>query len=496
MLRGAHVAPTPKMHRMKEIFAEVRRRSGFSGHHFRAAFAAQLGIPDARLAALEAQAAVPTVDELDRLARLVGVESDELSEAVVERSPMAHLLMRGQSKSGQAALRSLAPSQSLAVLGDFVRILRLLGKLESVRATQTDALLRLIDRRVPSTKERAPYGAPEAAAALRTRLNMAQDAPIASMRKMLDNLGIATIFVDAGQMDASLDGASVALPVAGVLVHLVGGPECWWRTRTTMAHELCHLLLDHQAGDGRMALISPRSSGQFSGPQARSARSFFQGFNVIEARASAFAAHLLVPSSGVLRVAAGLDPTSEAAITRVCREFGVGRLVAINRLCQTFDIGSSARTAMEARGSAEPHRAEHPDVVARREVGLRSGALREAVFEGLRRGSLDPLAARVALRLPLTEPLPAIQGIAAAALRPLQQPEVLVLRRAQALLDTSPQPHAHFAASASATPTGWLVQTVDASAGPQGAPGKPLIQISFDLERAGFLDSAGDGRSQ
>lgn len=130
---------------MKEIFAEVRRRSGFSGQHFRAAFAAQLGIPDARLGALEAQAAVPTVDALDRLARLVGVESDELSEAVVERSPMAHLLMRGQSKSGQAALRSLAPSQSLAVLGDFVRILRLLGKLESVRAAQTDALLRLID---------------------------------------------------------------------------------------------------------------------------------------------------------------------------------------------------------------------------------------------------------------------------------------------------------------------------------------------------------------
>jgi hypothetical protein len=37
------------VHRIKEIFAEVRRRSGFSDQHFRAAFAAQLGIPDARL---------------------------------------------------------------------------------------------------------------------------------------------------------------------------------------------------------------------------------------------------------------------------------------------------------------------------------------------------------------------------------------------------------------------------------------------------------------
>ncbi len=464
---------------MDSLFREVRRRSGFGGKDHLGDFAHQLGIPQDRLAHLEGRDALATPEELDRLATLVGVQIDQLTVEAVKRSPVTRLLLKTQREHGSAGLRDLEPSGAITALGEFVCVAGELARLDPWRHEKTAKLLGRLDRQAIVGRDRPPYGADNAAAELRRTLGLASTAGIPSMRSLLADLGVATFWADPGVLDSTVDGASTALPVAAVLVNLVGGAACWWRTRMTLAHELGHLLLDHQNGDGGIALISPNSRGGFGTARRRGRPPLFDGFDLVEARANAFAAHLLAPDAGVVATVADDDPTSEQAITKVCRAFGVGRTVAIYRLCHVFSLGPQARSNMESRGRGEPHDCLHADVVASEDVGLRAGLLRVAVLRALASGELDAVAARVALRLPLTEPLPQLDGVDPALLAPLQSQQALVLRRAQLYLDAVPQANAHFATAARRVPDGWLVETVNATT---AAPGEPTVHVTFDLE--------------
>ncbi len=242
---------------MDSLFREVRRRSGFGGKAHLAPFANQLGIAQERLVQLEGAAALATPEELDRLAMLVGVEVDQLCIQAVARSPVTRLLLKTQREHGGLALRAMEPSGAIAALGEFVRVVGLLADLEPWRRAKTDELLRRIDRQAIVSRDRAPYGAERAAADFRRAIGLGPEEGIASMRGLLAELGVATFWTDPGLLDPSVDGASSALPVAAVLVNLLGGGGCWWRTRMTLAHEIGHLLLDHQTGDGGIALVSP-----------------------------------------------------------------------------------------------------------------------------------------------------------------------------------------------------------------------------------------------
>lgn len=95
-----------------------------------------------------------------------------------------------------------------------------------------------------------------------------------------------------------------------------------WIRRFTLAHELCHLLIDRD--EGRRIAVA-------SGPWAPLA---------IEQRANAFAAALLMPEDDIESEAARASNaesiTSRGAVEHLARRYSVGRLVVIDRL---FNLG-------------------------------------------------------------------------------------------------------------------------------------------------------------
>jgi transcriptional regulator with XRE-family HTH domain len=259
-------------------------------------------------------------------------------------------------------------------LGSFVRHLRRKAWLrDALGKPQPSRLSELrVEARPIAEGSRPPHDADRLAVDLRTRLGLGDD-PIPSMLALVrDRLGVEVHFTQT--LWRRIDGASVSTgPVRGILVNLAGDGLRWWRTRTTLAHELCHLLFDGGAfagaGGGPLLIFSPaarRSEPTEEGYEPR----FGQGhtsFLQIEQRANAFAAYLLAPPAGVR----GLFVTGEPArtwetVSRVAGHFGLSPLTAINVLKNVYRWSDQDRYALiddiDAEG-LELSR-DHPDVVA------------------------------------------------------------------------------------------------------------------------------------
>jgi hypothetical protein len=227
-------------------------------------------------------------------------------------------------------------------------------------------------------------------------------------------LGVQLFWTSPEELYPTIDGACSLSPRPAILVNLVEGPQCWWRTRMTLGHELCHLLCDQGPSGGRFALFSPRM------PKASKQRwQLFEGFERIERRASAFAACFLAPSEGVRRLVGHLDVTSEEAIQKVGLTFGLGRTTAINRLQSVFGFGPQVRRTMAARSANHWASGEHPDLV-KEGVGLRSGVFATLAFAAFRRGLLDRVRVREYLRRRFTDPLPEGEGLSAEQRAPVR----------------------------------------------------------------------------
>jgi hypothetical protein len=182
-------------------------------------------------------------------------------------------------------------------------------------------------------------------------------------------------------------------------VNLVEGPDCWWRTRMTLGHELCHLLCDRLVPARRFAILSPDE--RETGGRWR----LYQEFEAIERRARAFGACLLAPAPAVVRLVGSNDPTSEQSIASVGKVFGLGRTAAINRLATVFRFGKSTRAALVGRAAQHWYAPDHPDRITGG-IGLRAGVVRHLAERAFVVGKLDALRVREYLRIPLTEPLP------------------------------------------------------------------------------------------
>lgn len=97
---------------------------------------------------------------------------------------------------------------------------------------------------------------------------------------------------------------------------------------------------------------------------------FFEGFDRVEQRANAFAAHFLAPAEGVRETVGSGNPTSEDAVTALCQRYGIGRTTAVWRLDHTFGPGPSMRSQMLARSKLHGALGAHRPGVHRR---VRSG---------------------------------------------------------------------------------------------------------------------------
>lgn len=347
------------------------------------------------------------------------------------------------------------------MVGDFLRCVADVDDLERALGRSRPALPALS---VPSDwAEGPPWGADRLAARLRSAVGRGPVEPIASMTSLLrEDLGVACFFVTPDRLAPTIDAASTCLPRPAVLVNLIEGAGAWWRTRMSLAHELCHLLVDQEA---QVPSVSPDS-------RLRERYRTFDDFSTIERRANAFAAHLLAPDAGVRSATGGHLPTSEAAVVAVSRQFGIGRETAINRLRHVFGLSSQVRDRMMHR----PHAAWTPGAgfEEEAEVGLRGGALLSLAMDAFTHGRIDAVDVRARLEIEPTEALPEWPGLTESQRAPLRAPEAHVLsvvgrflmeRDLRGLVPVQPR----------RTDDGWSVDL-------DGDPAGRSVRVSFEYE--------------
>lgn len=368
-----------------------------------------LGITADRVRDFESGADEPGVAMLDRYARVFGLDVRRFLAGEAVGSAFS-VLFRSMSSAG-AGLDEFVAVDAHHVLGEFARAITDVASLrlaveepnpwEDWSAAVTPPPL------APS--EGVARQAEGLASQLRTRLGLG-DAPIASVRTLMrEILGIEVLFLDDGQLNPQIDGASTTQPIPAVLVNLVYGADKWWRTRMTLLHELCHLLFDRNllsTRPDRLFLFSPEF-------HLRKQRrwNLLERFADVEARASAFAAHFLAPNTAVRQVVGRDLPTAPEVVQRVMLHFGIGWVNAVNRLQDVFFFSNEERDAItKPSRSGVLSGGAHPDIVRPEEIGLRGKRLSELTARALAAGIIDSVEARGFLGLRASDPLMAWDG--------------------------------------------------------------------------------------
>ena len=143
--------------------------------------------------------------------------------------------------------------------------------------------------------------------------------PIPSMRDLVERrLGIPIVQVEltpaiAGATISSHDRRGIVLNVTGANAHI-------WIRRTTLAHELAHILFDTKARLESVRVDSYQlmdRNTEDDGPH-----------DEVEQRANAFAVEFLAPREAVKLLVPDVANVRAEAIERVMSEFGIGRAAA------------------------------------------------------------------------------------------------------------------------------------------------------------------------
>lgn len=444
-------------------------------------FASLLDVDVDEVRAWEEGAREAPSSALGRCARALALTIGEVLDGELDKAALPSLFLRAKAHEGKLD-DLLALSDDLAL---FVETARELHRLQGGSRRTTPPLpeppAAMLDHVFTP-----PFKANELAAWLRAHLGITSP-DISSMRAIYEQLGITIVWARPEEMSELVDGASLRSPRPTVLVHLVEGASCWWRTRMTLAHELCHLLCDFADDYENLALVSPTSTGDAEAPpgtRAAGRRSWklFDDFSWIEQRARAFASHFLVPDEALRTALSSHDPRSEAAVTTVCRKFGVGRITAVSRIKHVFRLSEERRLDMLRRAHEDRHTEEHPDLPPTRH-GVREGALLDEVAAALSEGRIDRVEAHRVLGLVLTEWLPEHPKLSDTARAPLRSVEddvrAIVYIRLAGAGRSGLRP-----AAVHRTDAGWCVTIVDASG---NTVREELLSFDLDAERAKHL---------
>ena len=360
--------------------------------------------------ALENEAMEVDPDTVDRCARVFGVSVKRLLSDDFRRAP-APLLFRSLNPE---SIRELQAGGAHLALGEFLRFAEDFSELNKLRmmkgGSSWEPLHGLGDLLSPvPDDDRALFREAEASAyEIRDRLELG-DGAIPSMIELFEKqLQIPIFWATPDEIDANIDGASTREPIATVLVNLVGGAERWWRTRMTLAHELCHLVFDAlpDSAQRQMVMFSPHRERDLNEPRARRPYHLPPLLERMEKRANAFAAHFMAPGRAIRSLVSKNDATSESAITLLCQHFYIGRVTAINQLTNVFNLSRQERARMLDRSSAESLPYVHPDANVFRSRPPRCDVLRQWVDEALLAGWIGAVRARDYLGRNLTETLP------------------------------------------------------------------------------------------
>jgi transcriptional regulator with XRE-family HTH domain len=405
----------------------------------RTQFADLLEEDDAFVAALEGGVVPVDPTAIDRCARVLGLSLRRFLSQDISEAP-APLLFRSLNAE---SIRELHAAGAHVGLGEFLRFAEDIGELKKLRDANgiaDESPLAGLDglRSMPASDDRELFReAEQGAYEVRDRLELG-DGQISSMVQLFETrLHVPIYWVTPDEIDANIDGASTRDPAAAVLVNLVGGAECWWRTRMTLAHELCHLVFDvlPDSTSGRMMMFSPHRENE---RRAHRPYQLPSALEQMEKRANVFAAHFMAPGRKIRALIPQNDSTSESAITLVCQHFSVGRVTAINQLTNVFNLSRQDRARMLDRSSVESLPRDHTDSNVPRGRAPRSGVLQRWVEHALMAGWIGRVRAHDYLRRTLNEPLP--RSELPAAMRSAFRSEAESVRlRVQAFLGGSAQ---------------------------------------------------------
>jgi Zn-dependent peptidase ImmA (M78 family)/transcriptional regulator with XRE-family HTH domain len=437
---GGFAWPTPMwypvvMHGEAEVLRSARLSAGLSPPEM----AELVGLDEAHAMALETGESAAPTELLDRYARVFGLSLRRFLAGGAESAP-ATMLFRSLHAE-RPSLEDLLETRATSVLGEFLRCAADVAELEESLGCREDRITGELGELSAEPAQSAPRlyrQAERLALDVRTRLGLGL-APVPSMIELVqDRLGISIFWTGPDELDRDIDGACARAPGAAILVNLVGGAECWWRTRMTLAHELCHLLFDttHIAPSARRAFLFSPHRGEVPDRARRPRLRLPADLELIEQRANAFAAHFLAPSEGVKAALGALPPTSSEAIDTICERFLVGRIAAVNQITNTYRCSREERLtmiAMIARGPSDLLPKQHPDAIVR--TGLRAGRLRDLVACALSKGRIGKARARQYLALRLSEPLPQTEPLTEEQHAPIHTPEHVARLAAQHYLN-------------------------------------------------------------
>jgi Zn-dependent peptidase ImmA (M78 family) len=222
------------------------------------------------------------------------------------------------SRSGVAMVfRALAPTLTPADIFDIVRKLR-----EYPRSVRADDALRAAAARLPPRTGREndfEYGY-HLAEAFRAQINNRSE--YFDVEAWLRDAGIAVEEMEIP--DPTVDGGAVWDDAHGpVVIVNSASPRAstTWGRRMVLAHEFCHLLIDREA-----AISLKIISGPWAPP-------------VLERRANAFAAELLLPREGIVKRIGipGVLPDDEV-LEDLMKTYEVGRIVCVEHVQNRFDL--------------------------------------------------------------------------------------------------------------------------------------------------------------
>lgn len=260
-------------------------------------------IEASRLEAIEAGETEPTFLEMYRLARLYGLDVDTLCEEPIVLAP----------GDGVTVLTSL---QEFKELGDATRSRIVLAanaakdliwlyKMSGQKNQRAQFLAERPSLSLKGSGERPHRQGASLARQLRLHLQL-KDEPIPSLRTLVAEQfpSLSVLYSDLGG-DQGPAGLGFADAVRGpvIVLNTRGKNENPWVRRFSLAHELCHLLVDWNGQDSLASI-----SGYFD--EHRLAQ---------EQRANAFAVRLLCPP----RIVQKLDLEDEKASRRVIEDYGI-----------------------------------------------------------------------------------------------------------------------------------------------------------------------------
>jgi transcriptional regulator with XRE-family HTH domain/Zn-dependent peptidase ImmA (M78 family) len=282
------------------------------------------------------------------------------------------------------------------------------------------------------------------ATALRQELGFGTE-PIHSISRLLvETFGVAVMVAPADIMPDGLSAVCAIDGVSGVLLN--PGETRWERARTSLAHELCHLLADRDAlgrqdstraqkpllmaslhVDSTIHALSTERTRRPS-PQAN----YIEHFEDREQRARAFAAYLLVPEELLETAVRQHADFLSDAVQFICVNAGVSTTLARNLLGNAaparFPISSrldSADVTNIMETAAEKWQHDRP---GREHAGVPPRWFRDLVLQRVAAEQLDLVEAHEILAVPLTRSL----GMNPRTRRPFEpifSPEEMVIRR-------------------------------------------------------------------